>query len=74
MPAETRKTHHDKTYPVMNGNEPSILQPSVNGWQMSWNPDDGRWYVEYPNANGVAIATFKERRNAIRYARINHPV
>ena len=56
-----------RTFPVMNGNEPAVIQPSVNGWQMSWNPDDGRWYVE--DRNDVAVATFKDRRNAIQYAK-----
>ena len=74
MHTETKKTYHHKTYPVMNGNEPAVLQPPVNGWQISWNPDDGRWYVEHQNAHGVAVATFKDRRNAIQYAKTNNPL
>jgi len=62
-----------KTRPVMNGNEPAIEQAPVHGWAMSWNPDDGRWYVERPDAPGVAVATFKDRRNAIQYARTHTP-
>ncbi len=58
-----------KTGPTMNGSEPAINQPAVNGWAISWNPDDDRWYVERPDALGVAVATFKDRRNAIQYAR-----
>ena len=74
MHTETKKTYRHKTYPVMNGNEPAVLQPSANGWQISWNPDDGRWYVEHPNERGVAVATFKDRRNAIQYAKTNSPL
>jgi hypothetical protein len=47
--------------------EPEVDQGIVNGWYLSWNPDDGRFYVgdEY----GIATATFKEWKNAVRYAR-----
>jgi len=62
-----------KTYPTMNGTEPAIVQPCVNGWPISWNPDDGRWYVEVPGASGIAVATFKDRRNAMQYARQHEP-
>lgn len=62
-----------KTYPVMNGTEPSVVQPCVNGWPISWNPDDGRWYVEAPDTPVVAVATFKDRRNAMQYARNHEP-
>jgi len=48
----------------MNGAEPAVVQPSVNGWAISWNPDDGRWYVEVPGAPWTAVATFKDRRKA----------
>lgn len=57
-----------KTYTVMNGNEPQVTQPSVNGWDISWNPDDSRWYVCRPG-DPAAVGTFKERRNAIQYAK-----
>jgi hypothetical protein len=56
-----------KTYPVMVGGEPAIVQPSVNGWHITWNPDDGRWYVS-ARPDGVG-PSFKERRNAIQYAK-----
>jgi hypothetical protein len=59
----------NKTYPVMNGSEPAIVQPCVNGWSISWNPDDGRWYVEIPGEPRAVVATFKERHNAMQYAR-----
>jgi hypothetical protein len=58
-----------KTYATMNGCEPAVDQPDVNGWAISWNPDDGRWYIERPNVRGPAVATFKDRRNAVRYAK-----
>lgn len=52
----------------MNGNEPAVMQPRENDWFISWNPDDARWYVSAAN-DGIATATFAERRNAIQYAR-----
>lgn len=55
-----------KTRPVMNGDEPAVIQPSVNGWAISWNPDDDRWYVSHMNDTR---ATFKERQNALHWAR-----
>jgi hypothetical protein len=60
-----------RIYPVMNGNEPAITQPPMNGWDISWNPDDNRWYVCGNDA--VTVATFKERRNAMQYARTHNP-
>ena len=47
--------------------EPYVQQPDENGWGISWNPDDGRWYVHRPD--GDVVATFAERRNAVQYAR-----
>jgi hypothetical protein len=55
-----------KTRAVMNGNEPAVIQPSINGWTISWNPDDNRWYVQ---SGDDVRATFRERRNAVQYAR-----
>ena len=46
-----------------------VDQPMVNGLEMSWNPDDDQWYVELPGTNGVGRAIFKERRNAMQWAR-----
>jgi hypothetical protein len=48
-------------------NEPAVDQGIENGWHLSWNPDDGRFYVG--GEHGIATATFKEWRNAVRYAR-----
>ena len=51
-----------------NLNEPEVDQGVENGWYLSWNPDDGRFYVS-ADENGVAVATFKEWSNAVYYAR-----
>ena len=48
--------------------EPAVDQGQLNGWWISWNPDDGRWYVSERD-DGVASATFGEMRNARRWAR-----
>lgn len=52
---------------IWNGPEPAVTQAAVNGWQLSWNPDDKRWYVERPDV--TAAAAFKEFRNATNWAR-----
>ncbi len=57
-----------RTYAVMNGNELAIDQGIVNGWHVSFNPDDGRWYVAITD-NGLASATFATRSNAMYYAK-----
>lgn len=57
-----------KTSAVLNDAEPAVSQPRVNGWNISWNPDDQRWYVCAAD-DGIAAATFRERRNAIQYAK-----
>ena len=46
--------------------EPYVHQPDENGWQVSWNPDDGRWYIH--DNNWDTVATFADRRNAVQYA------
>jgi len=38
-----------------------------NGWHLSWNPDDGRFYVG--DKDGIGAATFKQWNNAVYYAR-----
>jgi hypothetical protein len=47
--------------------EPEVDQGIVNGWHLSWNPDDGRFYVG--DEDGVGVATFKQWNNAVYYAR-----
>lgn len=57
---------------IMNGKEPAITQPVVSGWQLSWNPDDGRYYVEAPDDPSEVKGDFREFRNAVYYAK-THP-
>lgn len=59
-----RRKHYWKD-PVTG--EPFVNQQDENGWGMSWNPDDNRWYVH--DKNGDVVATYSERRNAVQYAR-----
>lgn len=47
--------------------EPLVDQGSVNGHEMSWNPDDSRFYVH--GEHGKVLAMFKEWRNAVYYAK-----
>ena len=55
-------------YLEWNDAEPCVDQGIVNGWNMSYNPDDNRFYVS-PNEDSTDARTFKEWRNAVRYAR-----
>lgn len=48
-------------------NEPNVDQGILNGWHLSWNPDDGRFYVG--DEGGIGVATFKRWTNAVYYAK-----
>lgn len=61
------KRRNPSVWVVMEGGEPAVTQPTVNGHPMSWNPDDGRFYVH--GADGEVMATFRDWRNAVRFAR-----
>jgi hypothetical protein len=39
----------------------------VGKFNLSYNPNDKRFYVR--NKDGMVVATFAERRNAVYYAR-----
>lgn len=45
--------------------EPEVDQGEINGWNVSWNPDDGRFYV----VAGKRVATFVLWANATYWAR-----
>ena len=55
---------------IMNGLEPAVIQLELRTIRLSWNPDDGRFYVEtsdldYPDewrTRGV----FDSREEAVR--------
>ena len=54
---------------------PTVRQPDVNGWNISYNPDDGRWYVaRHVRGDELEfVANYAERRNALAYARTHQP-
>lgn len=55
---------------IMNGEEPAITQPNINGHSLSWNPDDGRFYVQATvDPASETLATFREWKNAVYYAK-----
>ena len=60
---------------TMPDGTPIVRQPSVNGWDISYNPDDGRWYVARTVRNDELefVANYAERRNALTYARTHQP-
>lgn len=45
-----------------------IEQVTIGKWRITYNPDDGRFYVS-DNDQGIATTTFNRLRNAIQYAR-----
>ena len=55
----------------------AVMQPPVNGWDISYNPDDNRWYVARPHADYPEelefVPNYKARRNAIQFATRHHP-
>ena len=53
---------------LMNGTEPAVDQGVHYGWCASWNPDDGKYYIEIP---GGRAKVFTEWRNAVQWARRN---
>ena len=53
---------------ISNG-EPDVDQGCINGYELSFNPDDNRFYVT--DSDGGTVATFKEFRNAVQWSR-NH--
>ena len=55
-----------------NRGEPTIDQGTENGWFLSWNPDDGRFYVS-EEPIGWNARMFHEFRNAVQYARTHQP-
>lgn len=45
-----------------------VDQGVINGWYMSYNPDDNRFYVsEHPDSTDAKV--FRLWRNAMQYAR-----
>ncbi len=56
---------------IMAGNEPMIDQGIINGWNMSWNPDDNRYYVARIVRGDELefVANYNAWRNAVQYAR-----
>ena len=65
------RTHPTKT---LSGGI-AVRQPAVNGWDISYNPDDGRWYVARRVRGDELefVANFAERRNALQYAKTHNP-
>ena len=50
----------------MNGAEPCVDQGHENLFHLSWNPDDGRFYVVAGEKTKAVFARFS---NAVQYAR-----
>ena len=51
---------------LMNGDEPAVEQHECNGYQISWNPDDGRFYIQQGENY---LGSFKELRNARQWCK-----
>lgn len=57
----------------MDGATPAIYQGKINGWMITWNPDDNRFYVERADHTPGATYAGNERglQNARQFAK-NH--
>ena len=55
---------------------PRVKQPTESGWDVSYNPDNGRWYIAYPDPEHpgemIGHRDYSNRGNAVAYAR-RHP-
>lgn len=60
-----------QTRTVMHGDEPAVRQPDVNGWEISYNPDNKRWYVHHPTNEDFG-RNYAHQRNAVYYARTHN--
>ena len=49
-----------------NGDEPEIDQGILNGCDLSWNPDDNKFYV---TVSGETLGVFQNWHNAVYFAR-----
>lgn len=58
---------------IMNDGEPAINQHAINGWFISWNPDDQKYHVAIDAPYASSAAVFSEYRNAVQWAK-KHPV
>ena len=45
----------------LNGGKLAVTQPHINGWIVSWNPDDELFYIE--RRDGTTYARIKDWRN-----------
>ena len=50
----------------------AIQQETVNGWPISWNPDDGRFYVHNLDEDQTTAGTFTLLRNARYWAKTHN--
>lgn len=55
---------------IIHAGQPAITQAVINGWQLTWNPDDKRYYLE---AGERKQPNFKDYRNAVQYAKKHSP-
>jgi hypothetical protein len=57
----------------LSNNEPDVDQGFLNGFWLSYNPDDELFYVE-DGSEQTTRARFKHFRNAVQFARRNEAV
>lgn len=49
--------------------QPLVHQHVINGWLVSYNPDDKRYHVAVDEQYAGSAATFTEYRNAVQWAK-----
>lgn len=47
----------------------AVDQGIINGWFLTYNPDDSRFYICEQNNGADPVATFKHHHNAVRHCR-----
>lgn len=52
---------------------PAVDQGVCNGWPISYNPDDDRYYVHWPDEDQNTRARFKDFSNAVQFCRRRTP-
>jgi hypothetical protein len=49
--------------------QPLVHQHVINGWLVSYNPDDSRYHVAVDEPYAGSAAMFTEYRNAVQWAK-----
>ena len=65
-PRDRRMEMEKRIKTRMNGDEPAVEQHECNGYAISWNPDDERFYVQ---KGAEFLGSFSLLRNARQWCK-----